>query len=214
MLADKLIESGRVAHVALVGHPGVGKTTVAAAVVKHPDVTARFEIVRLDGISRTPDMTVLYRRAWDDIHGNRKRYPRWLAPPFDPQQHREEIAQLCQSCTLLLLDDVWTAEDYQHLCLICGEHEHSRVLVTSREKLLLAEMPDNEKAVFTVPALDFEPARALLCHHAFAGFPPPTEGEWVSLIKNVVERCERLPLALTVCTRKHCIYGQACSSIQ
>ena len=201
LLAEQLLASGRVANVALVGHPGVGKTTVAAAVLEHWKVRDRFnKIVRLDGISQKPDIRSLCQRLWDDIHDDKERYPPWLKQYFKPLLARGELAKLLPQDTLLLLDHVWTGDAFSKLNFCSDKVDSSMVLVTSRNRELLteADVPLKECKVVEVPALEFESARRLLCQHAFPGKSAPTGDAWMTLIEKVVARCEHLPLALTV----------------
>lgn len=166
----------------------------------HPSVQAHFQkILRLDGIGQHPDIRAVCQRVWDHIHGVQN-YPDWLSQKFEPNRARQEFSKLLQPSTLLLLDDLWTGDAFSDLCLISGEHEGSKCLVTSRNRQLLTEagVPSAEFRVLEVPALNYSPARRLLCQHAFAGIQEPTDDAWVSLIDRVVARCEHLPLALVV----------------
>ena len=183
----------------------MGKTTVAKAVLEQQAVKSRFNIVQVDGISAQPNIKTLLQRVWHGIYDNTEGYPDWLTIDFEPKNARRELAKHLKPNTLLLLDDVWTGEAFRQLCCRSSKDKGSRVLVTSRNHQLFADagLSKEDCSVHEVAALELDFARSLLCQVAFPGITVPADDTWKKLIDEVVPRCERLPLALTVCPHTH-----------
>lgn len=200
-LAGQLLAPGRVAFVALVGLPGIGKTTVANAVVTSAAVDKGFQhIIRVDGVGQHPDIESIFTQVWEKhFNTGGQSCPNWLNH-FDPEKAREEMSRLLRPGTLILLDDVWTGDVFKQMTFCTGD---SKVLVTSRNRSILEEgrCYSADCKVFDELELDDLSANTLFRQHAFPpDGTPPTGREWKHRIEQVVNRCKRLPLALSVRT--------------
>ncbi|XP_058112906.1 disease resistance protein RPM1-like [Magnolia sinica] len=95
---------------------------------------------------------------------------------------------------LIILDDVWTVNDWNKLNVVfsdcgCG----SRLVVTTRD-FDVATAAGEGSRVCKLRLLDQEEAWVLFCKKAFPTEPCPLELE--PLARSIVEKCEGLPLAI------------------
>jgi hypothetical protein len=166
----------------LVGMGGVGKTTLAAALVRDQEIQQAFP----DGIcwlslGREPEVLGLQHQLLA-----------WIAPgaepPNDPQEGREALVVAVKTGRwLIVLDDVWRRE---HLRAFELADTASRVLVTTRDYEIARS---SGAATRVVDELSDSAARAILAKAvglAESNLPPAAA--------EVIMQCGRLPLALAM----------------
>lgn len=178
------------------GLPGVGKTTVAAAVAHDPEIRALFP----DGVLWAPLGTS------PDPFGQLRRWAALLGLGDLDARHPDSLPLAIRSAIgnqhlLLILDDAWKMEDI--LALQVGG-PHCAYLVTTRFlhlTRLVADMP--------VSLGEFSTEQSLVLLHQLA--PQAVEGE-ASRTNALIEAVGGLPLALTLMghyLRLHASGGQS-----
>lgn len=170
------------------GWPGVGKTTLAAALAHDPELQKAFP----DGVLWTalgPEPDLLFGLGeWLIILGE------------DPRQHtsiesrqNRLVAILSQKQMLLFIDDVWDAMHAQPF-LVGGSK--CRTLITTRQPEVARNMAIPEKAIYLLPILSEKESLNLLRRLARKAVAQDPEGT-----KQLVRELEGLPLALQVAGR-------------
>ena len=177
-------------YVAILGMGGIGKTTLATAIINDEEIKSRFPTRGFVVVARDPDIVMCQEKIWDAFLGSEKR------PKFaDARDGRMQLqAALADMCVFLVVDDVWDEEVMAQLDVISTI---SRVLITSRNN----EVADFVQAKhYIVPSLDGKQSMDLFCKHAFDGQKPlKWEERYVEVI---VEECAGAPLALDVIAKK------------
>jgi WD40 repeat protein len=185
LLADlhrPVVVSGAAARVGVQGMGGIGKSVLANAVARHPEVRRAFK----DGV------------FWIAIgqHPNVVELQRWLAKQFGDaalfdNEHagKEKLRELLANLdVLLILDDVWHSPHAEAFNVI---DPRSRILLTTRDAGLVTALA-GQKNHLQVHLPSHAEAAALLASAAeTAKLPPEAE--------DIINLCGRLPLALALC---------------
>jgi hypothetical protein len=173
--------SGQAARmVGLVGMGGAGKSMLAIAVARDPEIVAAFPdgIVRLDA-GPSPDFVAQQARLTSLLGDPR--------PVVDTQQGLDRLNELLDGAALLLLlDNVWDRDYLDAFALLVPG---CVVLATTRDHDVL----DHGAATIPVGTLPEPQARELLA--AWSGQHP---GCWPDNADQVARACGGLPLALAV----------------
>jgi ATPase subunit of ABC transporter with duplicated ATPase domains len=169
LLADRLLAPGKVTCVGIVGMPGIGKTTVAKALLD--ELQHSFE-TRIITVGQKPDEQELLSRVWKDLKPNDCLPPELTKDFFDAYQACKKLREIIGAGTesrrtLLLLDDVWTAKQVRDLDFVTLYGGANRLVVTTRDESTLSMRDQDEHHREWVPALSDENACQLLCYHAF-----------------------------------------------
>lgn len=170
------------------GWPGVGKTTLAAALAHDPQLHQAFP----DGLLWTalgPEPDLLFGLG------------EWLlALGEDPRQltgvesrHKRLATVLSQKQMLLFIDDVW---DAAHARLFQVGGPKCRSLITTRQPEVARSMGIPEEAIYLLPILSEEKSLELLRRLAPGAIDQDPEGT-----RQLVGELEGLPLALQVAGR-------------
>ena len=181
----RLLLEGGAQYVAILGMGGIGKTTLARAVVNDPEIKSRFA----DGqgfvvVAQRPCITECQKKIWGALVGSEENVD------FKDDQEGQLLLQgaLEKKCVLLILDDVWDKFDMTFLQFVSTT---SRVIITSRNaevaRFVGAEQHD-------VTALGSEDSKELFCRRAFEGKKPSKWQE--EYVREIVQECAGLPLAL------------------
>jgi NB-ARC domain len=195
--AGALRASGTVAYVALLGMPGVGKTTIAKAVLEA--VKGSFTRIITVVVGQTPNIRGLLIKVWEQEIKATLPQELLSREHFKAPDACSILAEKVGDDTLLLLDDVWTAAHLEALSFATFKPKtRNRVLVTTRSLRAVGWLPESARNIFRVEELSDDGARRLLCKHAFDTDAPPLGAEWARCVTDVVECSQKLPLTLSV----------------
>lgn len=166
------------------GIGGIGKTTLAREICKDDQIKIYFNSrVFFLTVSQSPNVEQLKSKIRAMVttvgHGDKPA----------PQAKLGYDAETCAR-TLLVLDDVWKQSVLEQLILhIPG----CKILVVSRLKF----PPSVVDCSYELDLLAENEAISLFCHFAFGQTSIPVDAD-KELVKQVVDECGRLPLALKV----------------
>ena len=167
---------------------GVGKTTIAAALLCDSDVRATYQRLLWVSVGQDPDI----RELQDSIHQQLlgERIPNHATTPDLVIKALRDAAKGLR--VLLVLDDVWQAPHEKPLNIISSDNA-SRILVTSRIRGLLGNANEVDVGVLSEDA-----ALELLISSAdMIGEELTSDGRRVAM--EIVEFCGRLPLTVSIC---------------
>jgi len=186
VLAD--IEAGA-RDIALEFLPGIGKTTVAAELIRHPGLRSRFDGVLWAHLGQTPDVRGELLK-WAEAVGLDE--TAIAKRKTDGELGRAIGARIGKRRVLLVIDDVWTAAAGQYFML--DGPNITRVL-SSRKRGVARDLASGVH-VHVVPKLTLEDSLRLL--RALA--PQAAEQEPAAL-RALAGRVDGLPLALVLLGR-------------
>ncbi len=185
LLADlrkPVVVSGAAGRVGLHGMGGIGKSLLANAVARRPEIRREFP----DGVfwvtlGQQPLLVELQRnvaKALDDE-----------AAFTTAEQGRERLRELLKDrAALLILDDVWQREHAEAFNVI---GPRCRLLLTTRDAGLVTALAAKENH-YQVQLPTVAEARAILAKAAGVT-------ELADEARAIIEECDRLPLALALC---------------
>ncbi|KAF5747073.1 disease resistance protein [Tripterygium wilfordii] len=171
--------------VGICGIGGSGKTTLATEICKDDEVKSYFNnnILFLT-VSQSPDLGQLKGKIWNFVSGAGA----WGSNDVVPHWNLQYECKI-EPRMLIVLDDVWTLSVLEELIFkIPG----CKTLVVSRFKF-----QEVFNATYEVQLLREDEALSLFCHSAFGqkSIPPSADA---NLVKQLVNECKGLPLALKV----------------
>ncbi|WOL08981.1 disease resistance protein [Canna indica] len=180
-----MASSDRMAVVGISGIGGSGKTTLAKEICRDPQIRSYFkDRIYFETLSQSPNLETLKLKLWEQISGNMvlgayNQIPQW----------QMELGPRDKGPFLVVLDDVWSLSELEELIFrVPG----CKVLVVSRFKF-----PSVVKNTYEMELLGEEDALFLFCRAAFEQQSIPFTVD-KKLVKQVVEECKGLPLALKV----------------
>ncbi|XP_058112903.1 disease resistance protein RPM1-like [Magnolia sinica] len=188
-------EEKRRTVISVTGMGGVGKTTLVAKAYKNNQVKKLFDCYACVSVSQSLKIDELLRSIIKQLLEAKKEVVQNDLDTKDVGQLGRIVRGLLESKKyLIILDDVWTMNDWNKLNDIfsdcgCG----SRLVVTTRASDV-ASAAGKGSRVCKLPLLDQEEAWVLFCKEAFRSEPCPLELE--PFARSIVEKCEGLPLAI------------------
>ena len=202
LLCADLLNGNDFPYVALVGMPGIGKTTIANAVLKAKSTQTFRQVHMTVGLPSEEAKRQQLVNVWKGQELGR--LPESLQQgSTDFAAARRALAQALnqsykpQETLILLLDDIWHRQDLRDLDFAAAMGDHSRVLVTTRNRAVLSWLDPDEVREFQVRGLSDDNARRLFCQHAFADGRSESEVGQQRIV-DVVHLSKQLPLTLSV----------------
>ena len=164
------------------GMGGIGKTILAAAVARDPEIQAAFEGgVFWVTVGQQPDLAALLRELAVAL-GDQEAV---FTSAFQGKQYVAKLA--AQLRILLVLDDIWNLADAEALDIVGPE---GRLLLTTRDQEILVRMGAAE---VRVEILDTEEALTFL-----ADWAGQNRASLPEVAAKVAKECGYLPLALAM----------------
>ncbi|KAL3504646.1 hypothetical protein ACH5RR_034487 [Cinchona calisaya] len=190
---DEIIElltrgSRQLKTVSIVGMPGLGKTTLANSVYKHPSINFHFHVRAWCCVSQTYEKDSLLFDIFDQIVGKTTQ---------SHETSREDFVQkLYQSLKgrkyLIVIDDIWDIKAWIDLKGPFPDDDNgSRILFTTRQRAVALEA---NSIPYALRMLSPEESCELLWLKVFGGeICPP---ELLSISERIARNCKGLPLAV------------------
>ncbi|KAH6796274.1 hypothetical protein C2S51_037260 [Perilla frutescens var. frutescens] len=187
MKVKEMLMASQSSVVGIHGIGGIGKTTLAREICKDDQIKGYFNSrVFFLTVSQSPNVEQVKSKIWGMVSGSTTTVDHVNMLP------QVKLGYDVESCarTLLVLDDVWKQSVLEQLLIkIPG----CKILVVSRLKF----PPSVVDCSYELDLLADNEAMSLFCHFAFGQTSIPV-GVDEELVKQVVDECGRLPLALKV----------------
>lgn len=185
-IRDRLTGGPGPSIVAIHGWPGVGKTTLSAAIAHDREIARMFPSgILWWSLGPAPDIRECLM-AWAEIQGlsvDRRQ------PPSPLELARQLAFTLKDSRALLIIDDAWSIDSVEALRVLGSQ---CAMIVTTRMPLV-ADQVAGETNVFRLEVLSRSDAFALL-----ANVVPSVASSHPIELREVADEVEGLPLALHV----------------
>ena len=178
-------------QVAIHGQGGVGKTTMATAVARNPQVRAAFDRVAWVSVGQTPMIMELQRVLFAQLTGTTMEATATATAALQLDQLREACAG---QRWLLVLDDVWDSSHEKLLnCIDDCDGSGSALLISTRIRGLLQSSQEISLNLLT-------PGEAVDLLHRTAEIRVTDDDDaaWAALSK-LAELCGFLPLFVRIC---------------
>ncbi|TVU30437.1 hypothetical protein EJB05_22061, partial [Eragrostis curvula] len=196
--SEIVMGSNHVPILSIVGHGGMGKTTLAQHICDQDDVRRHFKVIWVC-VSTRFDVTLITRKIFESLTGVRP-----SADDFDAVQ-RNIKQQLMYGKFLLMLDDVWEdkkKDEWQKVFAPLRKgNPGSKILVTTRMRSV-ADMAANamgvERDYLELEGLQQDENVKLFNHHVFSGPNPPDNEHLKPIGDQIAEQLGGCPLVTKV----------------
>ncbi|XP_021832474.1 disease resistance protein RPM1-like [Prunus avium] len=192
-------EEQRQTVVSVVGMGGSGKTTLVARTFKDEIVKRHFECYAWITISQSYVIEDLLRRLIKEFHKAKKKE---VPADMNAMSYNELLEILVNYLEtkryLVVLDDVWDVHLWDKIRFsFPDKHLGSRVMLTTRREDIASSSFGVESHVHRIQPLERGDAWELFNMKAFSSYQNKSfSPELLSLARELVEKCEGLPLAI------------------
>ncbi|KAF8017805.1 hypothetical protein BT93_H2875 [Corymbia citriodora subsp. variegata] len=182
--------------VSILGMGGSGKTTLVGRVYNNQQVKASFQSHAWINVSQSYKIEDILRDMIVQLHRDIQQ----PAPQGIEIMRSTSLKQvvkdfLQQKRYVIVLDDVWDKEALEGIKYAMPNSSCSRILITTRVANI-ATFLSNESKVYTCKPLSSKDSWSLFCKKAFRGKPCPPQLEQENLSRQILKKCEALPLAI------------------
>ncbi|KAJ4832292.1 hypothetical protein Tsubulata_028185 [Turnera subulata] len=184
--------------ISVVGMGGSGKTTLIAKAYKSEIVKRHFECTAWITVSQTYSIQDLFRSLIRQFYEAAKQV---VPLDFITMNSRQLVAMLVNYLEgkryVVVLDDVWDTELWDAMKVALPNSQHGcRVIITTRMEDIAAKFAEVGSNIRHIKAMQENEAWTLFCMKAFPWNARRCPQELEDLAKDVVEKCQGLPLAV------------------
>ncbi|XVF69269.1 hypothetical protein PTKIN_Ptkin11bG0067400 [Pterospermum kingtungense] len=191
-------EQPRRTVISVVGMGGSGKSTLVANTFNKQSVKQRFDFCTWVTISQQYAIEELFRSMVKEIYKQTNEEVPMKVGTMSYRVLVETLVQYLQSKRyLIVLDDVWSIRFWQEISIAFPEGMHgSRIIVTTRREDVAPSPCGFVSYIHRIQPLKEDDAWNLFCKRAFPNELSGCPSHLDSLARNLVEKCEGLPLAI------------------
>ncbi|KAK9001653.1 hypothetical protein V6N11_083432 [Hibiscus sabdariffa] len=184
----------------VVGMGGLGKTTLVANTFNKQVVKQHFDCCAWITVSQQYVVTELFNSMIKELYGKAKEK---INPAINlgSLSYRELVESLVDFLQprryLIVIDDVWSTKFWQDISITLPANMNgSRIFLTTRKEEVASFEFGTAKHIHRLKPLPFDESLDLFCKKAFFGKGGQCPPYLVSSARNLVAKCEGLPLAI------------------
>ncbi|KAK8489039.1 hypothetical protein V6N11_013200 [Hibiscus sabdariffa] len=184
--------------ISVVGMGGSGKTTLVANTFNKQSVKQHFDFCTWITVSQQYAIEELLRSMVKDIYKQTNEEVPVQVDTFNYRTLVETLVQFLQSRRyLIVLDDLWSIRFWHEINIVLPEGMRgSRIIVTTRKEDIAPSQSGMVSYIHRIQPLRIDEGWKLFCKKAFPNEHGVCPSCLDSLARNLVEKCEGLPLAI------------------
>ncbi|GMJ08206.1 RESISTANCE TO PSEUDOMONAS SYRINGAE 3, RESISTANCE TO P. SYRINGAE PV MACULICOLA 1 [Hibiscus trionum] len=180
----------------VVGMGGLGKTTLVANTFNKQFVRQHFDCCVWITVSQQYEVTELFKSMIKQLYDKVKE-----KTDADSMSYRELVETLVNFLQprryLIVIDDVWSIKFWQDISIALPANMNgSRILLTTRKEDVASFEVGAVNHIHRLKPLPFDESLTLFCKKAFVGKGGQCPLYLASSARNLVAKCEGLPLAI------------------